>query len=203
MIRFDRIFLPGCYPADKPLKQIWTEIIRGGESTDMNGVVSSICETIPMRFTTHKDWPKKTALLCHNCGLSINGIPIYRPHPTINDVNEFYCQAPCMIKHIMDMNLAPSDREQMLDVSLSMCRMFYKRDDISCIEPAPGRTEMVDYVGRIGRFTKKTYCEYVVALAYRANCVFIDTKPSVAEDQMLVMPAPTIEVDSSQQITTD
>jgi hypothetical protein len=166
-----KVFLPQVFPDNGLLKKIYMDILRSGERTDKTNILTVINETIPKEFITHAEWPKTTALKCHQCTLQIIGPPIYRPYPGPKDVNEYYCSAPCMMRKIINMNLAPNDRDQMISLAIIMCRIFYQRDDIIIIEPAPDMSEMVDFTGANGKYNSKTYRERVIELAILSNCI--------------------------------
>lgn len=172
------LFLQGVFKRDcKTIEDQFTDALLTDVESDLNG---NSYDKIPVRFTTIKNWPDSTNLLCWYCNQSFKGRPWFEPksiEPVSNGqvgvllssdkvkksknthgfsiiTNGIFCSCNCVRSYI---NLHSADESQKNDRIAMLRGIVYEaftESTISDIVPSPPYTEMVQYGGELSR------CEY-------------------------------------------
>jgi len=149
------IFLRGITPEDfKDVEKQFEEKLmeRQFDETFDNNTFEENYDTIPIKFSGLDCWVKHTNLKCWNCDFTFDTCPIFIPlhikklsRDTIEtDVHGNFCSFACAAREIVDH----------LDSSLftnliRLCNIFNGSSTIKHITPAPRRTIMRKYGGRL------------------------------------------------------
>lgn len=169
------MLLPGIYPQFETYKLLIKAIKDGDEETVFGRTAMKAVESIVRNFTTLAEWPKTTRLHCWECGLSIDGMPVYIPWPSMNVVNGYYCSGPCGAHCIMKKNINETVRSEMMRMFVMVLNILYNRTDITKVIEAPDRTELVQYGG--GKYNNVTFKRHIKELEAQSKCHSYVHKP--------------------------
>lgn len=163
------LLLPGIYPQCEAYKLVIKAIKDGDEETIYGRIAMKPVESIVRTFTTLAEWPKTTRLCCWECGLPIEGMPVYIPWPSMNVVNGYYCSGPCGAHCIMKKSMNETVRSEMMRMFLMVLNILYNRSDITKVMEASDRTELVQYGG--GKHNNITFKRHIKDLEVQSKCV--------------------------------
>ncbi len=175
------------HPEDLMEKKIMEDLLPSGEDKNFNGLDAAAetgtCDDhfldsmsdallgdIPTKFTSLKNWPTRTNLLCWYCSLKSSTPPITIPTTMNSFKNEegrqqiemrttgIFCSFPCA-KSWLDLNFPKSDISAGWADKNNFLRLFfkefYKFEPLSIL-PAPNPYIMSKYCGSAG-LTEEQY----------------------------------------------
>lgn len=149
------IFLKGITTDDfKDVEEQFEEQLleqQFSDSFDVNTFTENY-DTIPLKFTGINTWVKSTNLKCWNCDFTFNTTPVFIPlhikkltKDTLEtDVHGNFCSFACAMRNLMDHH-----HNNLFTNLIRVCNHFNGCNNIKYITPAPRRTVMRKYGGRL------------------------------------------------------